>query len=75
MKDDTKLNTVCGYARDVEWFESAAFDLLVLSALCSYRRPSDAIKYLQREHGGFVRRMQFRSHPHWKPTPRARSRS
>ena len=64
---DTKLNTLCGYARDVEWFESAAFDLLVLSPLCSYRRPSDAIKYLRREHGGFVSRMHFGSQPIWSP--------
>ena len=71
---ETKLKTLCGYGRDVEWFEAAAFDLLVLSALSSYSRASDAIKYLRREHPGFVRWMGFRSEPNWAPargpTPR-----
>jgi hypothetical protein len=57
---DTKLNTLCGYGGYVEWFEAAAFDLLALSALCGYDQASSAVKYLRREHGGFVRRMRFR---------------
>jgi len=68
---ETKLNTLCGYGRDVEWFEAAAFDLLVLSAFASYRRASDAVKYMRREHPGFVRWMGFRSEPHWAPPRRA----
>lgn len=70
VKKATKLNTLCGYGRDVEWFEAAAFDLLVLSALCKYGRPADAIKYLRREHGGFVSWMRFTSEPVWSPTTR-----
>ena len=62
---DTKLNTLCGYGGYVEWFEAAAFDLLALSALCGYDQASSAVKYLRREHGGFVRRMRFRSEPNW----------
>ena len=46
-------------------FEAAAFDLLALSALCGYDQASSAVKYLRREHGGFVRRMRFRSEPNW----------
>ena len=71
VRHETNANTLCGYGRNVEWFEAAAFDLLVLSSLCNRSRASDAIKYLRREHSGFVRRMQFRSEPDWKPTKRA----
>jgi hypothetical protein len=67
VASDSKLNTLCGYGRDVEWFEAAAFDLLVLAAMCEYARASDAIKYLRREHGGFVKRMRFSSEPNWTP--------
>lgn len=68
--DRTRVNTLCGYASDVEWFEAAAFDLLVLSALANYSRTSDAFKYLHRAHGPFLRRMRFKSQPQWKPVPR-----
>lgn len=71
VASDTGLNTLCGYGTDVDWFEAAAFDVLVLSALSRYTRSSDAIKYLRQQHGGFVRRMQFRSEPHWTPTKRS----
>lgn len=74
VRHETNANTLCGYGRDVEWFEAAAFDLLVLSSLCNRSRASDAIKYLHREHGGFVRRMQFRSEPDWRPPKRQRRR-
>jgi hypothetical protein len=62
---ETKLNTLCGYGGYVEWFEAAAFDLLALSTMCGYDRASSAIKYLGREHRGFVKRMRFRSEPNW----------
>ena len=62
---ETELRTLCGYGGYVEWFEAAAFDLLALSALCSYDQASNAVKYLRREHPGFVKRTRFKSEPNW----------
>jgi hypothetical protein len=65
----TQLNTLCGYGSDVEWFAAASFDLLVLSALSQHKRTSNGVKYLHRNHGSFLRTMQFKSEPAWRPTP------
>lgn len=67
VRRQTRLNTLCGYGREVEWFEGGAFDLIALSALANYKRSSDAIKYLRREHAGFVDWIDFRSEPAWGP--------
>jgi hypothetical protein len=67
LRAGTRLNTICGYDRDVEWFEGASFDLLLLSALSSYSRPSDAVKYVRREHPGLVKWIGFRTEPDWAP--------
>ena len=75
VRRDTGLNTLCGYGSDVEWFEAAAFDLLLLSAMARYSRAADAIKFLKRRHPGFVRLMRFRSEPDWKPTQPSRPSS
>lgn len=38
----TRLRAMCGYEADVDWFESAAFDLLLFDALLHYTRATDA---------------------------------
>lgn len=48
-----------GFTTDVDWFESMAFELLLFDALTSYKRPSDAEKYLRRTHGEFAERLGF----------------
>jgi hypothetical protein len=44
----TKLRAVVGYRDDVDWFESSAFDLLLLDSLIRYERPTGAENWLRR---------------------------
>lgn len=51
---DTKARAVTGFRRQVDWFESLAFEVLLFSALTSYQRPSDSLSYLQRQAGDLI---------------------
>ena len=51
----TKAKAAGGYTTDVNWLQSAAFDLLVLDALaCYHRRPHAANNYLWKHYKAFA---------------------
>lgn len=56
----TGARCVAGYTKDVSWFESAAFDLLLFEALTRYKRIDAVERWLRSEYGGLVRRLGFR---------------
>ncbi len=57
----TGARAVCGFSKDVDWMDAAAFDLSLLEAVTRYSRPSDAFRHLKRNHDGSVRRLGFRA--------------
>lgn len=56
----TKARCVAGHRYDIDWFESAAFDLLLLDALASYRRIDAVERWITEQHRGMVKRLGFR---------------
>lgn len=56
----TGVRAVLGYTKDVDWLESAAFDFILLPMLLGRSYPKTIYTALQREHGGFVRKLGFR---------------
>lgn len=48
---------ITGFTKDVDWLESMAFELLLFDAFASYRRPSDAEKYIFKNHGQLAERL------------------
>lgn len=50
---------ICGYLEDVDWFESSAFDILLLDCLSYYKNPKDTEAWLRSEHGSLVRYLGF----------------
>ena len=56
----TKLRAVCGYREDVDWIESAAFEILLVEALSRYKRMGYAENWLRKNHAGFCRRLCFK---------------
>ena len=54
---------VCGYTKDVDWLESAAFEMLLLSRFAANADPVSALKPLYRHHRGLIRRLGFASVP------------
>lgn len=56
----TGARAVLGYTEPVDWWESAAFDLLLLDAFCTYRR-LDAIEHrMLSTHRAMSRRLGFK---------------
>lgn len=53
----TGARAVTGYRRDVLWEESPAFEILMLSALCRFRRLGNAENHLRRTFGDLWRRL------------------
>ena len=58
----TKLKAVCGYRADVEWLESAAFELLLIEALSHYRRIDFADRWLRSNYGQLCRSLKYKMH-------------
>ena len=52
--DSTKARAVVGFTKEVDWLESAAFELLVLDALAYFNSPKDAEAHLKKKYGNFV---------------------
>jgi len=48
FKRMTKAKCVCGYTKDVEWLQSASFELLLFDALTYYQRIDAVENYLRR---------------------------
>lgn len=58
------LNARCvlGYTESVDWWESSAFDLLLLDAFSRYQHLDAIENYLRTNHLGLLRRLGFRMH-------------
>lgn len=63
FRQTTGARAVVGYTRDVGWTDSAAFDLLQLSAIVRRRRWSTISRLAKEEHGPFAERLGFRVYP------------
>lgn len=53
---------VIGYSAEIDWLESAAFDLLLLEAISHYRRADALESWLRGRHGQFADRLGLRIH-------------
>jgi hypothetical protein len=56
----TKLRAVCGYLEDVDWIESAAFEVLLIEALSYYKRIDAVDRWMKKNHAGFCRRLRYK---------------
>ena len=70
LRKETGAIAVCGYTRSVDWFESAAFELMLLSELANAmdkkRHTARAsIKRLRRRAGDLMDNLGFVSAPPW----------
>ena len=57
----TGANAICGYTKEIDWLESAAFDLTLIDYLITYTRPADRFQKLQKDHRQTWRRLGFRA--------------
>lgn len=57
----TEARAVVGYTQDIDWIESAAFDLNLLDSLGRFQRIDASFRYLRQNHGGMVRRLGLRA--------------
>jgi hypothetical protein len=60
---DTGAKAICGYTKDVDWVECAAFDLLVLDSLLSGQRIDARINTIRRRYGDMTKALGFTSYP------------
>lgn len=61
FKKQTGARTVSGYGTDVDWLESCAFELLLISVLASYSRPRDAVRYVNKHYGELAAKLSWRA--------------
>lgn len=61
LRAQTGARAVCGYTEDVDWIESAAFDLNLIDSLTWYDRIDAGFRYLQKHHAGMCERLGFRA--------------
>lgn len=61
LRARTGARAVCGYTRDVDWIESAAFELNLIDAVAWYSRIDAVFNHLRRNHGGACERLGFRA--------------
>lgn len=72
FREETGASLVCGYRRDVDWFDAAGFEVILLTALTramSKRRPAapTAVRRLKRQCGDLLETLGFISEPNWEP--------
>ena len=53
----TKARAVVGYSKSIDWFDSAAFELLLLDRIVSGSRTDAFFNGLVRDHQGFARKL------------------
>ena len=56
----TRARSVCGYVKPIDWFPSAAFELMLFDALTCYKRLDAAERWLRTSYPGLVRQLGFR---------------
>lgn len=59
----TGAKAVCGHTRDVDWTESAAFDLLLLSSPLGSQRIDARFNFVRDAYPDLVKRLGFVSYP------------
>ena len=59
---------VCGYTKEVDWTESAAFDLLILESLVCDLRIDARVNRLLARYGDITKLLGFASHPSYERT-------
>jgi hypothetical protein len=55
-----RAKCICGYREDVDWFESSAFDILLLDCLSYYSHPRSTDEWLKSEQRSLVRNLDFK---------------
>lgn len=64
FQKSTGARLVCGYTKEVEWVESAAFDLLLLRSLTSTLRIDYRVNQLRSRYGDLTELLGFSSYPY-----------
>lgn len=59
----TGAKVVCGYRKDVDWVESAAFDLLLLESLTSNRRIDAKVNRVRHDYRELSAKLGFENYP------------
>lgn len=59
----TKAKVVCGYTREVDWLQSAAFELLMLGKLAEGASPQVQVNRIKRSYPDMVAALGFESYP------------
>jgi hypothetical protein len=67
--DISRAKLVCGYTKVVDWIESTAFDMLLLSALLDDVRIDARVNRLRARHPELVRILGFTSAPSFERAP------
>jgi hypothetical protein len=57
----TDARAICGFTREVDWIEAAAFDLNVIYCVTYYSRIDAGFRYLDKHHRGECDRLGFRA--------------
>ena len=61
FRDRTKARAVCGYTRNIDWIESAAFELNLMQTYADFSRIGNAFNFLRRTHPEPLQRLGFRA--------------
>jgi len=60
---ETRAKAICGYTKEVDWVESAAFDLLLLSTLVDKGRIDSRINFIRSRYSDLTKALGFVSYP------------
>lgn len=61
LRKRTGARAVCGYAKAIDWIESASFDLNLIDAVTWYARIDAGFRHLHKHHAGMCERLGFRA--------------
>ncbi len=56
----TKVRAISGYTSEIDWVESAAFEIIAIETLCTATQLKPAYKRLYRDHPVLAKRLGFR---------------
>lgn len=57
----TGARALCGYTKDVDWVESAAFEMILIRTVTNYDRIDAGFRDLQKTHGGLCEYLGLRA--------------
>jgi hypothetical protein len=61
--DDTQASLVTGFTTQVDWLESAAFELLLFRQFATYRSPRIICRNIKKKHSEFAEQLGFEHYP------------